>query len=406
MYILLLKQYGANRGGNRMQAFVDCILLLGNYQEEVIADRDPYLCVDRILRSAIERFDMEMLLYPFEEQLNLPSLPIKLSYRNCLNAKVVGKEFVYVPRGKVLVFDKSERVRILLRRKHASEPDGFVCDESCLAVHWPFLNDFVFGIVLGSGDKVGIPFLDELVEVLEIHIPFVYEVKRVGFYRHLDHDLGIMDSPICEMHEGWYGTPEINEHVHFHGTLIMVEPSPRAELEAEFNGGTVKCIHHIVQPQSEVIICIQGLCFSDENLSKVLIYSVVLLLVGFGKRGFWHDLKAAVIKIAGTKSQGCLYVSKAGTVGKLRKAHYAELVSAGIFDGGSVAFVAINALFELIFINETHDLRKYCLSGSHDFVFGPTIYEIYFVIQKNIIVYNLLLINLLIHVRKNFSGQQ
>ena len=49
-----------------MHGLVDRILLLGYCQKEVVTDRYPDLCVDRVLRSSIERLDVEMLLYPFK----------------------------------------------------------------------------------------------------------------------------------------------------------------------------------------------------------------------------------------------------------------------------------------------------------------------------------------------------
>ena len=55
-----------------MQAF------LGNGDQHVSADGDPDLRLDSILVGAIKRLDAQVLLYPFEEQLDLPALALSL----------------------------------------------------------------------------------------------------------------------------------------------------------------------------------------------------------------------------------------------------------------------------------------------------------------------------------------
>ena len=75
-----------------MMTRIQHIMFLRNDKQKIITDDNPYLCEHGILGSSIECFYAQMLLYPFEEQLNLPSLPVQLGNSQYLKPKVVGEE--------------------------------------------------------------------------------------------------------------------------------------------------------------------------------------------------------------------------------------------------------------------------------------------------------------------------
>jgi hypothetical protein len=53
---------------------------LCNGKQQIITDGNPNLREHGILARSVERLDMQMLLYPFEETFNLPSLTVKFGY--------------------------------------------------------------------------------------------------------------------------------------------------------------------------------------------------------------------------------------------------------------------------------------------------------------------------------------
>ena len=77
-----------------MKAWFQHIMLLRNNQQKVVTDGYPYLCEYGILGGSIKSLDMQMLFYPFKEQLNLPSFPIKFSDSQSIKSEVIGKESV------------------------------------------------------------------------------------------------------------------------------------------------------------------------------------------------------------------------------------------------------------------------------------------------------------------------
>jgi len=70
----------------QMQAF------LSNCDQHVSADRDPDLRFDRVLVGAIKRLDAQVLLDPFEEQLDLPALAIQVCNQLGFEGEVVGQK--------------------------------------------------------------------------------------------------------------------------------------------------------------------------------------------------------------------------------------------------------------------------------------------------------------------------
>ena len=69
----------------KMQAF------LCNGDQHIGAHRNPDLRLHGVLAGAQKRLDAQMLLDPFEEQLHLPALTIKVGNAFWLECEVVGQ---------------------------------------------------------------------------------------------------------------------------------------------------------------------------------------------------------------------------------------------------------------------------------------------------------------------------
>ena len=60
--------------------------------EHVHRHRNPYLCLDRVLRRAKERLDAQVLLDPLEEELDLPPVTIELCNGERRDGEMIGQE--------------------------------------------------------------------------------------------------------------------------------------------------------------------------------------------------------------------------------------------------------------------------------------------------------------------------
>ena len=75
-------------------------------------------------------------------------------------------------------------------------------------------------------------------------------------------------------------------------------------------------------------------------------------------------LKARPIEVA-VEIKCCIDVLQTRPIEELGKAHHYKLVKSVKLDGVTVAFVAVNTLLKLIFVNERHNLCKDSFSFAH-----------------------------------------
>ena len=94
---------------------------LHDSNQHVCADRDPDLRLHGVLAGAQKRLDAQVLLDPFEEQFDLPALPVQLSDQIGLQGKVVGQERHALSGLLVPHDDPAQSARIVLARIKHSE---------------------------------------------------------------------------------------------------------------------------------------------------------------------------------------------------------------------------------------------------------------------------------------------
>ena len=85
-----------------MKTWLQSILLLRDDKQQVVTNGYPYLRVDSIAGCTVKGLDVQVLLDPFEEDLNLPSFSIKFSNSYCINREVISEESIDFAVSKVL----------------------------------------------------------------------------------------------------------------------------------------------------------------------------------------------------------------------------------------------------------------------------------------------------------------
>jgi len=78
---VFLEKCDAQNLQNFGEAAVQLQFLFHDRHKHVHADRDPDLGLHRIVGRTVERFDLQMLFDPFEEQFHLPATPVQLGDR-------------------------------------------------------------------------------------------------------------------------------------------------------------------------------------------------------------------------------------------------------------------------------------------------------------------------------------
>lgn len=84
--------------------------------QDVNRDRHPYLDSDGVLGGAIESFDAEMLLEPFEEQFYLPPGLVETGDGKGGQEKIVGDENEVLPCLRIAIPDPAKGVWLMTMR--------------------------------------------------------------------------------------------------------------------------------------------------------------------------------------------------------------------------------------------------------------------------------------------------
>ena len=88
-------------------------------QQQVVTHGHPYLRQDGISTGAEKRFNLQVLLNPFEKQLNLPSGFIDLGDCRCRKLEVIGKKCKSLLPLLIIVSDKPQFFRIEVFRRRS-----------------------------------------------------------------------------------------------------------------------------------------------------------------------------------------------------------------------------------------------------------------------------------------------
>lgn len=204
-----------------MQAF------LGNSDQRMSAHCNPNLCRHRVLAGAVESFDSQMLLDPFEEQLYLPALDVSRCDQFVFKSESVGKKadsFVS------LVFDHCPAQYLWI---------VFVRTE-----HQPYARLIAHHVDRGSFHRVGIT-------PIELHMAFR------GCYKA---GLLLMDQ---------VQTLEVQEPVQPRRCLGAVKKRLRKYRQTQIIGRRIEGVQGCIQLDIQRYTCVQSAGNTNQVLSQV-----------------------------------------------------------------------------------------------------------------------------------------
>lgn len=121
--------------------------LLGYNKQKIITYGNPYLCEDNIHRGTIEGFNMKVLFYPFEKQLNLPSFPIQIGDCQCLQLEVIRQKSIYDTGAEIFIHDESESVGVLAGRFYGRQSYRLIRDLACIWVNFSTFQNLIHHVV-------------------------------------------------------------------------------------------------------------------------------------------------------------------------------------------------------------------------------------------------------------------
>ena len=350
-------------------------MFLRNGKKRILTDVNINLCEHGILGSFIECLYVQMLLCPFEEQLNLSSFPVQLGNTQCIKLEVIGEERVNCICAEVFIHNKSKKIEILLGGEWSCQFDCFIREKSCRLIYLNTIKNLVKHFFFCSSYKKGIMKMKMPKQRVKLDISFVHKIVRVGIYRYLIHNFGIENCSFSQKDKCRDLTPKIHQGMLLDCSSLMMKLSPWTKLLIQFYSATVKGIDHFIQVKSKFMFLILFFCFPYQYLCKVLINTSILLFIRFGQFGFGHYLDTRTVKVRKTKVKCSLYVSQPLPVCELSKTHCHKLDTASELDGVPVSLITVDVLLKFMCVNKKHNLCKYYFSfvpSSQNWLFTPS----------------------------------
>ena len=136
-----------------MKAIGQSETFFGNGDQHISADRDPDLRLDRVLGSTKKCLDPQVLLDPFEEQLDLPSALIQRADFRWIQIELIAQEDQGFVGFWIFESDLSEVIGIGRGGFASIQSDGLIADQTGGAVHRPRVNPMGIQIRFRAGHK-------------------------------------------------------------------------------------------------------------------------------------------------------------------------------------------------------------------------------------------------------------
>lgn len=149
--------------------------------KDIGGDGDPDLGLYRIVGSAVEGLDSEMLLDPFEEQFDLPSALVEFGDGRRRKDEIVGQKNELFFLFGVEVFYTTEFFGITCQRLGRDQHDGLIAFQAVGLINRMGVDSSEPLVFLGPCDEKG-EELSKDVEPFEVQVTAIHDVEgtRLG----------------------------------------------------------------------------------------------------------------------------------------------------------------------------------------------------------------------------------
>jgi len=192
--------------------------LLRDGNEQICRYGNPYLRLDGVLAGAKEHLDAQMLLDPFEEQLHLPALAVKIGNQFGLQAEIVGQK--HQPfSGVVLNHHPAHGRGVILARLIGCQHASLITQHgSTHSVHWMRVTSLELGVVLGTSHEEGLRLVNHE-QPCEVQVAPIHQVKRARLQHQRVHHIDLVRLAVGDVNETGDVAPQIQQRVQLDGRL-------------------------------------------------------------------------------------------------------------------------------------------------------------------------------------------
>ena len=249
-------------------------VVLNDSDEAVGDDGDMDLNAHRIVAFSPERLDLEVLLDPFEEQLDLPPVFIKEGNVLCCKIEVVRVVSERTMQVRSIVDDTPDLAWVLLLVLLLRKDDGLVTQDIVFSVKNIFTsNDFIFWTLLLTDDEEGSKH-SNLVKSGKVKVASVKNIACQRLVCEPVHSIDIMYVGIGDSIEHRYLRDDVHLSVDLDARLRASELRPAKERHTEVDSSGVHGIEPAVQLKlsgNPSLLC-NKIAYSLSKNPKILAY--------------------------------------------------------------------------------------------------------------------------------------
>ncbi len=346
-------------------ALLDSKALVENGYHQVDADGYPDLGLHSVFAQAVESLYAEVLLYPLEEELDLPASLVDLRDDQGVDLEVVGDEDQEISGFGIQKANPSQVSKVEAFGFRAVETNRLVGPQSDGLVYRARLANVKAHISFCPGDEKG-ESRSNAGESSEIDVSAIHYIESSRFEDYPVQGVDIVDLPLGNRHESWDRSVQVDHGVELDRGLALSEACPREEAHAQVYRGSVDGVDDLVDLQNVSIRSVQLSSLANEDLSEIEIDPPVPKLVGVGDIGSGHQpADAHRVEQIGLGAKARFDVAQALPESQLGEGHAKELVPCGkalAFSGhGIIGYATI----ELRPIDHIDNLRENKTANIH-----------------------------------------
>ena len=340
-------------------------LLLDDGDEHVGGDGAPDLCLHGVLAGAQESLDTQVLLDPFEEQLDLPATFVERGNRQGGQRRVVGQKDQRLARFGVFESDAPQVLGVLLGRVMAVEHHTLVADDACAAVDRIGVHAPSVHARFGSGDEECASLMHGI-QASKVDVSTIHHVKGARLDRQDVEYVDVVEFAVADVNERGNGTAQVQQRVQLDGGLGRTKRRPVEQAQAQVDGGGVQGVHTGIEIEHRWLLGIQGSGPHDQPLRQRMVNPPVARVQRIGqRRACWGCLQTHVKQLATIGGQAGFDVAQRFAPCELGKRHDAKQVRASQGANTCIAIVAVDDAREGLPRHELHYLCEQRLAHIH-----------------------------------------
>ncbi len=179
-------------------------------------DGNPDLSFHRVLLGPLKLFDAQVLLDPFEEQLDLPPALIQRADCRWLQIELIAQEHQGLFGFWIPEADSSEVVGIIFGGVVSIQGDGLIANETGRAVHRTRVKPMGVQIRFRADHKETASAV-QCVESRKVDVTTIHDIDGPGLWYQEIQSVNAVELAVRYTNEAGDIPPEIQQGVHFDG---------------------------------------------------------------------------------------------------------------------------------------------------------------------------------------------